>query len=384
MKTFKIIQNMKSKILVLIITISLFACGKNENKQSELLKLKAKRDKIDEQIAILEKEISESNTGNEKKKYFLVSTETLKFKPFNNYIEVYGKLDGDENVAVYPKMSGTVIKKYVDVGQKVRKDQILAQLDDAVYQEQLNDLRTSLALAKDMFEKQKTLWEQKIGSEVQYLQAKTNKESLEKKESLLLEQIDMMKIKSPIDGTVEEINLKVGQIATALSTSPVFRIVNFNNLKIVADISEGYANAIKKGDKAKISFPDVNKEFNSEVSFVSKFINTVNRTFQIELNFKSDPDNLKANMIALVVINNYSNNRAISLPVNIIQNDDKGDYVFIAVKENNENVARKRYIKKGYIYNGIVEITSGLNEGDNVVTTGLINIEDGSYLQIAE
>jgi len=367
---------MKTRYVVIAVLALLVSC-KGGDKQAELIQLKKDRDKLNEQIAVLEKEVSANDTT---PKGTLVAVEELKTESFSHFIEIQGKLDGDQNVAVYPETQGTVTEVLVKAGQKVTKGQLLARVDDAVLRQSVHEVQTSLDLMKKLYDKQKTLWDQKIGSEVQYLQAKNNKESLESKLAQLQRQLEMSQVKAPIAGSVEDAPLRTGQMASP--AVPAFRIVNFGSIKIVADVAESYNSRIKIGDAVKVFFPDINKEITAKIDYASNYINPVNRTFQIEIRLAgSGSELLKANMVAYVRINDYKNEKALSIPVNFVQNDQNGSYVYVADVANNQKIARKTVVKLGKIYNGLAEVTSGLKFGDKLITTGYLDLENGDPIQ---
>jgi RND family efflux transporter MFP subunit len=369
---------MKTKALIVLTLLIAAACG--GNKETQLEALKGKRDKINQQIEQLEAEIAASadSAGADDDATF-VSVEELKPKVFNHYIEVQGKLDGDDNLAIYPETMGNVVEIYAKVGQRVSTGQVLARLNDEAYQEQLRSLRSTYDLAVETFRKQENLWNQQIGSEMQYLQAKTNKEALEAQIAGIKKQIDMTRIKSPISGNVEESLVKVGQ---AVSPSfPAFRVVNFSNLKVTADVAEAYTSKINPGDEVIVYLPDVRQEIVAKVSFCSKYINPTNRTFIVEAQLSTGADHLKANMVAVLKINDYRSPEAFILPVNLVRTDNKGQYVLLAAPENNLYVARKRAIQTGQIYNGYAEVVSGLEPGQKIITGGYLNLNDGEAVR---
>lgn len=375
MKTF-------GKIITLaLIIIAVTSCGKPD-KKAQLEKLIKQRDKLTEQIATLEKELK--NTGSDSLKIKSTDVLVTEITPatFDHFLEVQGKVDGEQNVGVMPQVPGLVTSVYVKEGSPVRIGQTLAQLDDALPRQQLTTLQQGLDFATTMFEKQKGLWEQGIGTEVQYLQAKNQKESLEKQIATVQEQIAMYKIKSPINGTVEEVNLKVGQMASA-GVLPSFRVVNFSSVKVYADIAESYAPKVKAGNKAIIYFPDYKKEIPATVNFSSKYINPTNRTFQIEARLAPGSLDYRANMIASVRINDYHAEKAVVLPVNAIKETVQGKFVYVAVTENGKTIARKRNIEIGQTYNGMAEVISGLSEGDKVITTGQNGLTEGQPVKIS-
>jgi RND family efflux transporter MFP subunit len=371
-------NNMKTKVFIALFILIAAACG--TNKEAKLEALKTKRDKINQQIAELEQEIrsvSDSLSGVVSSTF--VSVEDVMPQPFNHYIEVQGKLDGDENLAIYPEVMGVVVEVNVKAGQQVKAGQVLACMNDAAYRDQLNSLQSNYDLALETFQKQENLWKQQIGSEIQYLQAKTTKESLESQIAAVKKQIDMTRIKSPINGHVEESLVKMGQAVSP--TFPAFRVVNFNDIRVTADVAEAYTNKISTGDEVIVYLPDIKQEITAKVSFCSKFINTTNRTFAVEAQLKTGTDNLKANMVAILKINDYQAAKAFVLPVNLIQNDNKGQYILVASLEKNQYVTRKRAIQTGQIYNGLAEIVNGLEPGQKVITSGYLNLNEGETIR---
>jgi len=369
---------MKTRLLVVAALSVLMACG--GNKQSKLEALKKQQDQIAEKIEKLEKEIAaESDSVATGDIGTYVSVQDVQLQPFNHYIEVQGKLDGDANIAVYPESMGVLIEVNAHAGQHVKAGQVLASLNDATYQEQLKSLQTTYDLALETFRKQENLWKQQIGSEMQYLQSKSNKESLESQIAGIKKQIDMTRITSPITGTIEESMVKVGQ---AVSPSmPAFRVVNFSSLKVSADVAEAYASKVNVGDQVIVYFPDIDQEIAAKVSFCSKYINPTNRTFSVEAMFKGDTKNLKANMVSVLKINDYHAPKAVILPINMIQSDNRGQFVLLAEQENNAYKARKQAVETGQIYNGITEIVSGLEPGQKVIASGYLSLNEGEAIR---
>lgn len=359
---------MKRIILLLSLVMVFVACNRGD-KKARLEKLQKERDKISMQILELEKEIS-TESG---KKIVPVEVTEIKPETFRNFIEVQGKVDGDDNVSVSAKNVGVITSIDVKEGQRVTKGQLLATLDAQILYTTLRDMETQLNFVTDLYIRQKNLWDQKIGSEVQYLSAKNNKESLENKIQAMKDQIALSTITSPINGTVEEISLKVGQ---AISPGyPTFRVVNFDRLKVVAEVAEVHSSKVKMGDSVKIFFPDYDKEFDSKLSFTSKYINFINRTFNVEAAIPNIKDHeLRANMIAVIKINDYVAKDAIVVSANLIFKSMKEQYVFVAESVNNEMIAKKRVVTTGITYNGKTEILSGLNPGDKLITTGYNNL----------
>jgi RND family efflux transporter MFP subunit len=295
-------------------------------------------------------------------------------------------VESDYNIFLPAKSSGIVKKIHVTEGQKVSKGQILAELDGAILEHSIAELETNLELAKTVFERQQRLWDKKIGSEVQYLQAKTNKESLEKRLKALNEQYLLTKFIAPISGTVDQIQIKEGEAA-----APGFgaiRIVKITDLKINSALSEKYIGQVKTGDPVGIEIPVLNKKFESTIQAVSQVIDSKNRTFSIEIRIPESQSDIRPNMLAVLTINNYSNPEALTVPMNIVQKSDEGNFLFTAQKsaEGNQNVweISKEHVKTGLYYDDLVEIKDGLKEGDHIVIFGYQNLADGQKVIINE
>jgi RND family efflux transporter MFP subunit len=373
-------KTIKLSIAGTIVLFLMFSCS--SNKQAQLSKLKQQQIEITDKIKSLEGVLStEKKDSLNPDKFKFVGLKAVSSNTFDHYIRVQGKLDGDLNAAVFAEAPGTVSSKFADVGQKVVKGQVLAQIDDQQYRSQMQGLETQFKFASDLYDKQKRLWDQKIGSEVQYLQSKTNKESLEKQISSLKQQVDKFKIKSPIDGTVEECNIKVGGVVSPDPRLAAYRVVAFKNLKVSAEVSEAYSAKVKLGDKLVVLFPDINKQIETKVDFVSKYINPTNRTFIIETKLLDGISDLKANMIAIIQINDYHSDNAIQVPMNVIQTDQVGSYVYVVRSKEKYNAAFKQPVILGISYNGVAEVVNGLAVGDKVISVGYQELVDGEYIR---
>jgi membrane fusion protein (multidrug efflux system) len=366
-------------IAVIIIFITVFSCS--SDKQAQLTKLKQQQTEIGEKIKGIENEIQSTRTDLNPEKFKFVGLTDVRTDKFDHFIKVQGKLDGDQNAAVFAEAPGTISARYSDVGQTVVKGQVLAQIDDQQYRSQLEGLETQYNFATEMFDKQKRLWDQKIGSEVQYLQSKTTKESLELQLASLKLQIEKFKIKSPVDGTIEECNIKVGGVVSPDPRMAAYRVVAFKNLKVSAEVSEAYSSRVQTGDKLIVTFPDLNKQFETKVDFVSKYINPVNRTFIIETRISNGIKDMKANMIAIIQINDYHSDNSILVPMNVIQTDQNGSYVYVVRPKDKFNMAFKQSVVIGNSYNGVAEIIKGLAVGDKVISAGFQELIDGEYIR---
>jgi len=372
-------NTMKNTAFALGLSILLAACssGNSGDKQAQLEKLKKQESEIAQQIKALELEIGASDTTI-KGKVKDVALSEIKTQSFKHYVDIQGKVDAEENVNINAQMPGTVTSILVKAGDRVSKGQLLAELDYSSYSAQREALKPSLNLAMTAFEKQQRLWNQKIGSEMQFLQAKTQKESLEKQLSSLNEMIDMMRVKSPIDGTIDDVSLRLGQAAAP--GAPGIRVVNYSKIKAKADVAESYASKIGVGNEVELFFPDLDKRVQSKITFKGRVINTLTRTFNVEAALLSG-DDFHPNMLAVLKIVDYSSDKALVVPINIIQNSDEGNYVMVAKAESGKNVARKQFVKVGKEYGGMAEITNGLAVGDKIVSTGYQDLNDGDLIK---
>ncbi|WP_436485180.1 efflux RND transporter periplasmic adaptor subunit [Chitinophaga sp. ARDCPP14] len=371
----------KYSFLIPFVTLMLASCGGGGNKAEQLEKLKQEKVKynedIDKKIAALEKEAGVKDTTQQKMKDVTVTaiTDTI----FEHYIDVQGSVDARENVNVSARVPGVITNIFVREGQAVKQGQTLAQVDDQVLRANMAELRTQMDLANTLFEKQKNLWSQKIGSEVQYLNAKNQKESLERKMATLQDQQSQTRIIAPISGTVDAVIAKVGD--NAAPGAPAFRVVNANNLKVTANVAEAYAGLLKSGDAVILSFPDINREIRSTIGFASRTIDPLSRTIKIEVPLKPDAG-LRPNMIARIRIVDYVAKNAVVVPVSVIQYTSGKPYVMVAKNANGKMVAQRKTIDMGRTYNDKAEIKSGLTTGDKVITTGFQGLNDNDLIKL--
>lgn len=365
-----------SLFVICTLTITFTSCGSktsSEDPMAQLAALKDQKAKLETQIAELEKQLEDQGLIEDKLRH--VSLTELKSGVFNHFIDLQGRVDASESITATSRIPGTLKRVHVDNGDYVKSGQLLAEIDDAVMLKNMAELEGSLAVANDLYERQKSLWDQNIGSEVQYIQAKNNKESLERALATLKENWGMTKIYAPTSGTVDMVMLKQGQ---AISPGvPLCNIINLSDLKIIGSVTEAYAAKVKQGDVVKVYFPDLDKEIVTKISYVSKSINPVNRTFSVEC--KLGTGDYHANMIAVMKIVDYENPKAITIPVNYIQTDAEGEYVLIAEKsgEAQKAVVKKSPVTQGQNYNGYVEIVSGLKPGDFIISTGFQDVNPG-------
>ncbi len=367
---------MKKIIIYSALIAFLAACNATTDKKAELEKLKFQREELNTQIAQLEAEVDPNAAIAEVKAVAVNVTPSVECV-FNHFIQVQGTVDGDQNIAVSPQMAGIVTAVYVKEGTNVKKGQVLAELDAQIVKQSLEEVNTQLALATSIFEKQSALWDKKIGSEVQYLQAKNGKEALEQRANTIREQLKLAKMVSPISGTVESVPLRVGQMASPGMPTSTIRVINMSVAKITADVAETYATRIKNGNMALVSFPEQGKEIETKLNFTSRFIDPTNRTFKVECKLSSKDVELRANMIAYIKIKDYTNEKAFCVPVNYVQSNQDGKFIYIAKQNGNDWIAEQRMVKTGMDYDGTIEILEGITPGENIITSGFQSLNAG-------
>lgn len=366
--------------LILGLILGLSACGGEETGKSlaqqrkQLEKLQAQRVALDTEIADLEKQIQSLDTTNREVPPVPVKVAPLALSTMNHYLEIQGSVESNRNVQVSPKMSGIITQIYVKEGEYVTAGKLLAQIDDAVLKASRAELETQASLAKTIYEKQKRLWDQEIGTEIQFLQAKNNYEALEKRIASLDEQISMSRIKAPISGTVDEVVPKVGEMATP--GMPAFRVTSPSDLSLAAHVSESYAPYVKRGDDVQIYFPAIDKTYKARVTTVAQSIDPTSRTFEVKANLPADKQ-IKINMYGKMAINDRNLKDVIVAPVDVLQKGATGNYVFVAEEQNGKWLARRRDVDMGLSYENKAEITSGLKAGDRLITDGYKEVSDG-------
>jgi RND family efflux transporter MFP subunit len=365
--------------LMVFVTVS---CGKKEDnslagKKAQLATLQKEASTLTAEIQKLQSEIDKLEP-NKEQKVKTVSVSPIITENFQHFVEATGRLEAENNVFVSPQTGGALTKVFVKIGDYVTKGQKIATIDNSILRNSIQEVEIQLETAKTIFERQKNLWDQKIGTEVQYIQAKSSVESLERRINTLKSQDGLNVVVSPIAGVVDEVRLKAGEIAAP--GIGIVRIVNFSDLKVVANVPDTYAGTISKGDVVKIKFPDLKKEISAKLSYVSQTINQVSRTFAVEAKVPMTDKSFKPNLTALVTINDQSTGGAVVIPQNYIQNTEQGSIVYIAVTEGNKKIARAKIVKTGLSYDGKIEIKSGLTVGDALITEGYQEIVDGQAI----
>ena len=353
------------------------------DKKAKLEELKKEQQEITTEMATLQKEIalldtSVKSTGNPK----LVTLAPVQDANFVHYVDLQGRIDATNISYVAPPngTGGIVTALYVRQGDNVRKGQTLAQLDATVIRQQIEPLRVQLAAAEDTYRRTKNLWDQGIGTYQQVLTAQTQVETLRRNIGVIQKQASLMTVTAPTSGVADVVNVRVGEAFTgANAAGPQIRIVNTSTLKLIADVPENYLGRIGQGSNLRITLPNLNKTFTAKVNVAGKTIDPSKRTFYIEAPIPADPA-FKPNQIAVVQVQDYAKASTITIPVNTLQNDEKGKFVMVAVNENGKLIARKRTVIIGELYQGQLEVRSGLQAGDRLVVEGFQSLYDGQLI----
>jgi RND family efflux transporter MFP subunit len=363
----------------------LISCERQEtsNPAARLKELQAEQTRINAEIQKVKEELrqsGESNGESETTKAKLVQMLTLKEDSFRTWVEVQGTVDARQSIEVTAESIGVVRNIKVKEGQKVTKGQVLAELDQTVLLQSIEEIKGQLDFAKQLYNKQANLWQQNIGSEIQYLNAKNQKESLERRLSTVQSQLDMTRIKAPVSGTVDQVYLKLGQ--SAAMGVPAVRVVNFDDLRVITDLSESYVSRVREGATVDLKFKDLNLSAQGRVAYVARSINPLNRTFRAEVPLNNRGGLYRPNMIVGMKINDYSHNRAIKIPVNLLQNSEEGAFVMIAKGEGTNLKATRVNVTAGRS-NGIeTEILQGLRAGDRIITSGYNDLNHGQAITL--
>ncbi|WP_299498349.1 efflux RND transporter periplasmic adaptor subunit [Mucilaginibacter sp.] len=362
------------KLIYIPVLLLMAACSqKPVDKATELADLKKQQAEINSKIASLQVGSAPQDSSKSADIGILKITETK----FTHYVDIQGKIDAKDNVMAYPQSPGVITSIFVAPGQHVGRGQVLVQLDNSVLKENIIQAETQATLAKTLFQRQKNLWDQKIGTEVQFLQAQTQMQSAQKQVDALRQQADLYRITSPISGTIDQMDLKLGQVAQPGVTG--IRIVNADILKVKADVPESYASRVNQGDNVKIVVPDGNDSLTAKLTFAAKAIDPTSRSFAIEIALPARKT-LRPNMTAIIKIADYNNSKAIVIPLNSVQKSEQGDYVYV----NNNGVAKRKNVKVGISYGSQAEIISGLANGDQLITAGASDLNDGDKVTVLQ
>lgn len=371
----KSIKNLTFLSLALSI---LAACGGGAggDKAAQLATLKSEKAALETKITALETEINAGKPVERKLK--TVGTSPLATETFQHFIDLQGKVDADQSQEITSKMPGTLKRVLIKVGDNVSAGQLVAELDGETMNAQIEEMRRQLTFAIDIYNRQKGLWDQKIGAEVQFLQAKNGKESIEGAIATMEENRKNLRIYSPISGVVDMV---IGKAGGAISPGmPLANVLNLSKLKITGNVTEAYVSKVGKGDAVNVFFPDLNREIKTRVTYVSKIINPTNRTFSVECALPAGSD-WRANQVAVLKIIDYTKPNALVVPINVIQQSETGDFILLADKTGEKGgTVRKADIKQGQNYNGKVEVLTGLKKGDLLITTGFQDVNNGETI----
>ena len=385
---------MKKIYSILVLSLLLVACGSSENgsvsqtiESGDLEAIRSMKTNLTNQLngietdlVALEAAIANLDTN---ENLPLVTTFEVQPQVFNHYLDLQGNVKTRENVLLYPEMAGTLLTVKVKKGARVSKGQILAVIDNGGMSNQLSQLKTQAALAQTTFERQATLWEQKIGSEIQYLQSKAQAEAQANAVLQLEKVLAKAQITAPFSGVIDQVLKDPGTVVSPGNGSEVFRLINLSNMYIEVDVPEGYLGAVTKGKKAGVYFPVLQDSVNAVVRETGNYINPNNRSFSAEIAVENPNGSIKPNLNARVHINDYTNENALLIPQSVISENAAGEqYAYVAELNNGEAIAKRHIITTGKTQGDFVEITSGINAGDLIIKEGGRSVKDAQAVKI--
>ena len=377
-------QKMKYGILAVLI-LFMTSCGnKQETEQSikdQITAYKKDVGVMNQKIAELEKKLKTMNAGDEKIEKIPVVVMDISLEPFSHFIQVSGSAEAVKEAFISPEMAGQIREIYVNEGDYVEKGRLLAKLNSDITESSIVDLESSVVLATTVYEKQARLWENGIGSEIQYLNAKNNKESLEQKLVTLKAQLEMAMVKSPISGIVDVIYRKKGEMA--MPGAQFMQMVNLEEIYINADVSESYLSQVNEGETVKVEFP-VYPDMSLDVPIYRKgnIINPNNRTFPIQLKLKNPGHRLKPNLLSIINIRDFSADSAVVVPSAIIKQDITGSYIYILEQAGEKLIAKKKYVTPGKFYQDKTMVVDGIQAGQQVIIQGYNEVSDGTEVYV--
>lgn len=372
------------KLIFLFVVALLASCGGGDSAEEIRNKIKKDKDKINDlkkEVTLLEKELKKYEDTTTLKDKIPVKIKKIKYQRFDHYFEAGGVVEPVKEAFISPETNGQIKEIYVEAGDKVKKGKLLAKLNTSITENTIDEVKTSLELATTLFKKQKQLWEKEIGSEIQYLEAKNRKESLESKLETLRSQLEMAIIRSPIDGIVDEVFQKEGELA--MPGVQLMQIVNLSTIYINVDVAETYLPTIDKNDIVVLRFPTYPGEtIEAPIYRIGNVIEPDNRTFTVQLKIENENEKFKPNMIALIKINDYSSDSSIVVPSLIVKEDLVGKYLYVAQREAKGLVAEKKYVETGKSYNDETVITKGVLPGNSVIVKGHSQVSNGSEIYV--
>jgi len=385
---------MKNIIPLIITLLLLTSCGsKSEGSvetviaSNDLKAIRAKKaeviaeqNRIKQQIQLLDEAIAQLD---ENTKIPLITTYEVNEEVFTHFLELQGNVTTKDLLVIYPQYSGILTNVYVTEGERVKKGQVLARIDDGGLSQQLAQLKIQADLSKTTFERQQRLWDQKIGSEMQYLQAKSNYESQTQAIAQLEQQVAKTIVTAPFSGTIDDVMSEQGSVVLPGQT-PLMRIVSLDNMYIVTDVPEKYVSNIERNKKVLVDFPILNKQMESKIRQVGDFIDPNNRTFKVEVSVPNDDSSIKPNLTAKLSINDYTNPAALLIPQSVISENASGEqYIYIIKdKQGDDAVAEKITIDTGLTQGDVIEVLAGLESGTEIILEGARSVNDGQKVRI--
>lgn len=388
---------MKKIYSLVLTTLILFSCGDKKEQSiddviatKDIKQIRTKKAELDQKVQALSNDIKKLNTEIEAldtiKRVPLVTAITIENEVFTHFLELQGNVKTKQNVLIYPEMPGTLETVLVKEGQKVYKGQVLARIDDGGLAQQVAQLEATTALAKTTYERQEKLWNQKIGSEIQFLQTKTNYEATKSQLAQLKKQLSKSTIRAPFAGVIDNVFKDQGTVVSPGPGSEVFRIVNLGNMFIEADVPESYISDIVAGKEVEIEFPVLGTTLDTKVRQTGNFINPANRTFRVEIGVPNQDRSIKPNLTAKLKINDYTSPEAILIPQSIISENAEGEqYVYKITDLNNEfGTAKQVVVKTGKTQGDVIEILEGITVGDKLIKAGARSVKDGQEIKISK
>lgn len=387
---------MKKILAIFSFSLLIISCGKETKKtvdelieEENLAEIRTRKSELSKEQSDITSAITKLdeaiNRLDKNKNLNLVTTQKLSDSIFRHFAQVQGDVATDENIIIYPEYSGVLNKVFVNEGDKVQKGQILAKIDDGGLASQVAQTKAQATLAKTTYERQKRLWDQNIGSEIQYLEAKTNYEATQKAAEQLESQLAKTTVKAPFSGIIDEVISNQGEVVSP-GQSQLFRLINLNNMYVEAAVPENYLPQIQKGTSVFVIINSINKEYKGKVTDVGSNINPNNRTFRVQISIPNPDKLIRPNQIATILLNDYSAENAIAIPENTIQKNALGESLVYTLKTQTDStgVAQKKVIETGYSYNNKIEVTQGLEKGDILIIEGSKSLRDGQEVKLAK
>jgi RND family efflux transporter MFP subunit len=374
------------KIVVFILALTVFACSKDTSREDirkQIAQYKKEKNELQQKITQLNNQLENKGVQPEGTHQIPVFVKEMEPDTFSHFINANGTVEAVQEAFISPETNGQITRIYVEEGKRVKEGELMAKLNTSVIESNIEEVKTNLELARETFQKQKRLWEDSVGSEMQYLEAKNRKETLENRLETLQEQLDMSEIRAPFDGIVEEISQKAGELGTP--GIRLLHLVNLQKLKVEAELAEQYMAYVNAGDLINIRFPaypDMVKTV--PITRKGSVIDKESRTFAIEARINNYDEKLKPNQISIVNVRDYMNDSALVVPANVIKQDMQGDYVYILQDKKNVKIAHKVYVTTGRSYNNETMVQQGLEVGEEVITSGYTQVSEGSRVKVKQ